>query len=136
MSLQSVENSHVWTGEIFEKEIELKLSRRSQQCFSRRTGYIPFSVWIPPPPFKLNGRSLSLEIKGALNKYKEYKYQKIHKSIIRHNRGLKLDQPDVVSFVIESGTQLTIGVKFKVNYIHTHVIILMIFYSYTCRGTM
>jgi hypothetical protein len=26
------------------------------------------------PPFKLNGCSLSLEIKGALNEYKEYKY--------------------------------------------------------------
>jgi hypothetical protein len=58
------------------------------------------------------------------------------KSIIRHNRGLKLDQPDVVSFVIESGISLTIGVKFKVNYIHTHVIILTIFYSYTCGGTL
>jgi hypothetical protein len=28
-------------------ERELKSSRRSWQCFSRRTGYIPFSVWIP-----------------------------------------------------------------------------------------
>jgi hypothetical protein len=26
------------------------------------------------PLFKLNGCSLSLEIKGALNEYKEYKY--------------------------------------------------------------
>jgi hypothetical protein len=47
--------------------------------FSRRTGYIPFSVWIPvkfwypicffSSTFKLNGCSVSLEIKGALNEY-------------------------------------------------------------------